>query len=181
MQLQFTWVYGDDAFSASGDGVVRVRAPDRARLDFFLKNGSAGGYAILRGDSVIVPGGDVASKMMPAATMMWAALHRLVLPATRDTVARIDGDTLRVDMGTLRGGDATRAEGEAWRLAFAGSRLASVERIDKGRVIEAMSRQRGTNGETIRYNHETAHRRLTIVIGDTTWVEEFDEVIWRRQ
>jgi hypothetical protein len=179
MQLQFTWVYGDDAFSATGDGAVRVKGPDRARLDFFLKNGSAGGYAILIGDSVTVPGGDVASRL-PPAPILWAALHRLALPATRDTVARMDGDTLRVDMGTLRGGDATKADGEAWRLTFGGTRLARVDRIDKGRIIESMWRERGTKGETIRYNHESAHRRLTIVLGDTTWVQGFDDVIWRR-
>ena len=180
MQVRFTWVYGDDAFSANGDGVVRTMAPDRARLDFFLRNGTAGGYAILVGDSVYVPGADMTSKLLPPQAMLWAALNRLALPSTPDTVARMKGDTLFVDMGTLRGGDASKASGEAWRLAFTGNRLVKVDHVDKGRVVESMSRQPGTAGETIRYNHESAHRRLTIVLGDTTWVQGFDEAIWRR-
>lgn len=180
MQLQFTWVYGDDAFSANGDGVVRVAPPARARLDFFLRNGSAGGFAILDGDSLYVPGAAVAERLMPPAPMLWAALHRLALPATRDTVARTDGDSLRIDMGTFRSGDARSADGRAWRLTFGGKRLARVDRIEKGRIIESMVREHGTNGERIRYYHEEAHRRLTIVLADTTWVEGFDAAIWRR-
>lgn len=180
MQVQFTWVYGDDAFSANGDGVLRTTAPDRARLDFFLRNGTAGGFAILVGDSVYVPGADMTRQVLPPPAMLWSALNRLALPATADTVARMNADTLLVDMGALRGGDASRAQGEAWRLAFAGNRLVRLDHIDKGRVVESMVRQRGTEGETIRYNHETAHRRLTIVLGDTTWVQGFDEAIWRR-
>jgi hypothetical protein len=180
MQIRFTWVYGDDAFSANGDGVVRTTSPDRARLDFFLRNGSAGGYAILIRDSVYVPGADMTRKLLPPVPMLWAALNRLSLPPTPDTVARMQAETLFVDLGTLRGGDASKAVGEAWRLAFAGNRLMRADRIDKGRVVESMSRQVGADGETIRYNHESAHRRLTIVLGDTTWVERFDEAIWRR-
>jgi hypothetical protein len=180
MQVRFTWVYGDDAFSGNGDGVVRTQSPDRARLDFFLKNGSAGGFAVLVGDSVYVPGADMTRQLLPPLTMLWAALNRLAVPSTPDTVARMKDDTLFVDMGTLRGGDASKAQGEAWRLAFAGNRLVRVDHIDKGRIIESMSRQRATDGETIRYNHETAHRRLTIVLADTTWVQGFDEAIWRR-
>lgn len=181
MQLLFTWVYGDDAFSANGDGVVRVLPPDRARLDFFLKNGTAGGFAVLDGDSVFVPGADMTRRLLPPAPMLWAALHRLDLPAAPDTVARQDGDTLRVDIGSFRNGDATSAVGGAWRLAFADNRLVRLERIDKGRVIEAMSRQPGPDGETIRYYHEAAHRRLTIVLADTVWVEGFDDTIWHRR
>ncbi|WP_373059353.1 hypothetical protein, partial [Gemmatimonas sp.] len=53
--LRFTWTYQDETFEANGDGAVRVQSPDRARLDFFLKNGMTGGYAILVGDSLTVP------------------------------------------------------------------------------------------------------------------------------
>jgi hypothetical protein len=180
MQLQFTWDYSDDTFNANGDGAVRVLPPERARLDFFLKNGSAGGFAILEGDSLIIPGPEMTRRLLPPPPLLWAALGRLAVAPTRDTIARIDGDTLRVDMGSLRGGDARRADGTAWRLTFAGTRLARVERIERGRMVEWISRTRGTAGETIRYNHETARRRLTIVIADTTWVEGFDEAIWRR-
>ncbi|WP_396219744.1 hypothetical protein [Gemmatimonas sp.] len=179
--LRFTWVYKDDTFEANGDGAVRAQAPDRARLDFFLKNGMAGGYAILLGDSLFVPGIDLVKRLLPPVPLLWSSLGRLALPPTRDTTARTDGDTLRADLGVLRGRDASGADGRAWRLAFGGTALARVERIEDGKVIEWMSRRRGANGQwLLQYVHERGKRRLAIAVTDTTTVEGFDDAIWRR-
>ena len=179
---KFTWTYKDETFESNGDGVLRIAPPERARLDFFLRNGMGGGYAILVGDSLVVPGPDMVRRFLPPPTLLWAAIGRLALPATRDTIARTDGDTLRVDLGTLRGADASKAEGRAWRLAFAGTVLARAERIEDGRVQEWMTRRRGANGGwELRYGHERGHRELGISVTDTAIVEGFDDAIWRRQ
>lgn len=179
--LRFTWTYKDETFEATGDGAVRAQSPDRARLDFFLKNGMAGGYAILVGDSLTVPGIDLVKRLLPPVPLLWSSLGRLALPATQDTTARIDGDTLRADLGVLRGRDASGADGRAWRLAFAGTALARVERIEDGKVIEWMSRRRADNGQwQLQYVHERGKRRLAIAVTDTTTVEGFDDAIWRR-
>ena len=179
--LRFTWTYKDETFEANGEGAVRAQAPDRARLDFFLRNGMAGGYAILLGDSLFVPGVDLVKRLLPPVPLLWSSLGRLALPPTRDTTARIDGDTLRADLGLLRGRDASGADGRAWRLAFAGTPLARVERIETGKVIEWMSRRRGANGQwQLQYVHERGKRRLAIAVTDTTTVEGFDDAIWRR-
>lgn len=179
--LRFTWTYKDETFEANGEGAVRAQAPDRARLDFFLRNGMAGGYAILLGDSLFVPGVDLVKRLLPPVPLLWSSLGRLALPPTRDTTARIDADTLRADLGVLRGRDASGADGRAWRLAFAGTTLARVERIENGKVIEWMSRRRGANGQwQLQYVHERGKRRLAIAVTDTTTVEEFDDAIWRR-
>jgi len=179
--LRFTWTYKDETFEANGDGAVRAQAPDRARLDFFLKNGMAGGYAILVGDSLTVPGVDLVKRLLPPVPLLWSSLGRLALPPTQDTTARIDGDTLRADLGALRGRDASGADGRAWRLAFGGTALARVERIEDGKVIEWMSRRRGANGQwQLQYVHERGKRRLAIAVTDTTTVEGFDDAIWRR-
>ena len=180
-QLRFTWSYQDETFEANGDGVVRVMAPDHARLDFFLRNGMAGGYAILIGDSLTVPGIDLVRRFLPPVPLLWATLGRLVVPATVDTVVRIDGDTLRADLGGLKGQDASKAGGRAWRIAFAGTSLARVERVEGGRVLEWISRTRGATGQwELRYVHEQAKRRLRIAVTDTLSVEGFDDAIWRR-
>lgn len=180
-QLRFTWNYKDETFEAEGDGVVRVQGPDHARLDFFLKNGMAGGYAILIGDSLTVPGIDLVRRFLPPVPLLWATLGRLNLPASRDTLARIVGDTLRADLGTLRGGDATKADGRAWRVAFAGTTLVGVERIEDGKLMEWITRRRGSTGQwELRYVHERAKRGLRISVTDTTSVEGFDDAIWRR-
>jgi hypothetical protein len=179
---KFTWSYQDETFESRGDGVVRIAPPERARLDFFLGNGMGGGYAILVGDSLLVPGPDLVRRFLPPAPLLWAAIGRLSLPPTADTIARVDGDTLRVDLGTLRGTDASKAQGRAWRLAFAGTVLARAERIEDGRVQEWMTRRRTAAGHwELLYVHERPPRRLSISVTDTSIVEGFDDAIWRRQ
>ena len=180
--LRFTWSYKDETFEASGDGAVRRLGPDRARLDFFLRNGMAGGYAILVGDTLTIPGIDLVKRMLPPVPLLWASLGRLALPPTADTLARQDGDTLRADLGTLRGRDASAADGRAWRVAFAGTELARVDRIEDGKVIEWMTRSVGQDGPLrLQYVHERGKRRLAIAVTDTTIVEGFDDAIWRRR
>ncbi len=180
-QLRFSWTYKDETFEANGDGVVRHTPRDKARLDFFLKNGMAGGYAILVGDSLIVPGIDLVRRFLPPVPLLWATLGRLALPASPDTVARLDGDTLRVDLGNLRGRDASVANGRAWRISFGGRALGRVDRIEGGKVVEWVSRRRNTSGQwELQYVHEQSRRRLGIVVLDTTVVEGFDDAIFRK-
>lgn len=180
-QLRFTWSYADETFEANGDGVVRALAPDHARLDFFLRNGMAGGYAILVGDSLIIPGIDLVRRFLPPVPLLWATLGRLALPPVADTVARIDGDTLRVDFGALRGTDASTSSGQAYRVLFAGTALARVEHIESGKTRGWITRRRGSNGQwELRYVHERAKRNLQITVTDTLTVEGFDDAIWRR-
>jgi len=179
--LRFTWTYKDETFEANGDGVVRHAPPARARLDFFLRNGMAGGYAILVDDSLTVPGIDLVRRFLPPVPLLWATLGRLALPAAPDTVARMDGDTLRADLGVLRGRDATAADGRAWRVLFGGRVLGRVERIEGGHVIEWITRRRNPAGQLeLTYVHEQAKRRLGITVTDTTLVEGFDDAIFRR-
>lgn len=180
--LRFQWQYKDETFAATGDGAVRTQGPDRARLDFFLSNGMAGGFAILVGDTLTVPGIDLVKRLLPPVPLLWASLGRLALPPTPDTSARLDADTLRADLGQLRGADASAADGRAWRVAFTGTTLARVERIEGGKVIEWMTRRRGADGPwQLEYVHERGKRRLSIAVTDTTIVEGFDDAIWRRR
>lgn len=180
--MSFTWKYKDDTFEAQGDGVVRVAAPNRARLDFYLKNGIGGGMAILDGDSLIIPGIDLVRRFLPPLPLLWATLGRLAIPPTADTIARVDGDTLRADLGTLHGADASRDGARAWRVTFAGKVLTRVERIGKGKVQEwvyrTLNEQAGT-GE-LQYMNEAGRRSLSISVTETRSVEAFDDAIWRR-
>jgi hypothetical protein len=181
MQLRFTWSYRDDTFEAAGDGIVRTQAPDRARLDFFLRNGAAGGYAILIGDSLDVPGIDLVRRFLPPVPLLWATLGRVVVPSAIDTLARQRGDTLGVDIGVLGGGDASRARGRVWRVAFVGRDVVRAERIEESKVHEWVSRGRGREGQWIlEYAQERARRSLRIAVTDTTLVESFDASIWRK-
>ena len=117
--------------SGRGEGAARIASPDSARLDFFLAGGF-GGAAILIGDSLDAPGGDMVRRFIPPPTLMWAALGRVALPNLPDTVdSVIDGiDVLRADIGNP----------VAWRLTFHGDTLVRAERVDGGRVAEWVER-----------------------------------------
>ncbi len=180
-QMNFTWKYQDDTFEANGDGVVRASSPDHARLDFFLKGGLGGGMAILVGDSLIIPGIELVRRFLPPVPLLWATLGRLAVPATPDTIARVDGDTLRADLGVLHGTDAAKAGAKAWRIALVGRSLARVERIENGKVVEWISRTATSDGKgELRYVNAGGRRSLSISLSDTRTAEAFDDAIWRR-
>ncbi len=173
--LRFAWTYSDDTFDVKGDGVVRSGPPERARLDLFIANGFGNGLAILEGDSLFVPGIDLIRRFLPPPPLLWGALGRLALPAGRDTVARLDGDTLRADIS------GTAIDKRTWRVHFAGARLARVERIEDGRVIEWVERVPQPDGSLrLRYTNTSGRRSLQLHVTETLNVTEgFDDAIWR--
>lgn len=165
-RLVFRWEYVDQALAAKGEGVARVSAPDSVRLDFFLDGGLGGGYAIVIGDSIATPGGDQVRRYLPPVPLLWAALGRLAIPAAGDTVAKVDGHTLRADIG----------RNPTWRVTFVDDRLSRLERIVDGRRLEWVSR----TGADVRYQNERASRSLSLKIISTDDAPPFDPEIWRR-
>lgn len=161
----FRWSYDDGSIGVRGDGVGRVAPPDSARLDLFLGGGFGTVQAFLIGDTVLAPGGEGAREFLPPPPMLWAALGRLAVPAAADTVARVDGESLRADIG----------RDPIWRVTFAGDRLVSLERIERGAIVEWV--RRAPNGD-VRYVHEPSQRRLGISITRTEPAAPFDASIW---
>lgn len=166
-RLVFRWELDDGSLRARGEGVARVTAPDSARLDFFLDGGMGGGTAFLIGDQVDAPGGDFVRRLLPPPALLWAALGRLAVPPAADTVARIQGDTLRADIG----------QDPVFRVAFVDGRLRRAERIEDGRRQEWVA---VPNDSTVEYRHEAARRRLVLTITSAERVEGFDASIWER-
>jgi hypothetical protein len=164
-QIVFNWDLDDRDMSGRGEGVARVASPDSARLDFFLAGGLAGGAAVLIGDSLRTPGGDMARRFIPPPTLLWAALGRVALPYLPDTVIRVSGATLRADIGSP----------VAFRLTFEHDSLVRAERVDGGRVAEWVER----SGSHMRYRNEGARRSLQLVVTRTEHPPGFDASIWR--
>ncbi|MDB4884370.1 MAG: hypothetical protein JWL95_3136 [Gemmatimonadetes bacterium] len=164
-KLVFQWEFNDAEMTARGDGVARIASPDSVRLDFFLGGGMGGGAAVLIGDSLIVPGPDMARRLVPPRSLMWAALGRLDLPAERDTVVRVDGGLLRADIGAP----------VHWRATFRGDTLTRLERVDGGRLQEWVER---TSDRKVQYRNEGARRSLSLVIQRSDVVPAFDASIW---
>jgi hypothetical protein len=166
-RVVFRWRYEEaEGFNARGEGVARLAPPDSGRLDFFVDGGFGGGYAVLIGDRVSAPGGDMVRRLIPPAPLLWAALGRLAVPAGRDTTVRAAGDTLRADIGA----DPT------WRSTFVGARLVRLERIDGGRIQEWVQR----DSSTVRYRHEGDRRGLALEVQRTETVDGFPASIWPR-
>lgn len=162
----FRWKYEDPDMQARGEGVARVASPDSARLDFFVDPGIGAGYALLIGDQLDAPGIALVRRYLPPPPLLWATLGRLQVPPAADTVARVDGDTIRADIGRA----------PIWRATFAGDRLVRLERIDDGRVVERVVR---SSGDDVRYDHLGARRSLALTVSRRSEVQPFDATIWR--
>jgi hypothetical protein len=165
-RLFFRWSLSDPDIRLRGDGVAHIAPPDSVRLDFFLAGDRGGGRAILIDDDLRVPGLDLLGRYLPDPPLLWAALGRLAVPAAADTVARVDGDTLRADIG----------RGTRWRVAFAGGALRRLERIDGDELEETLFRD--ANGD-VRYERPGARRRLVITVIGSERVTAFDEDLWK--
>lgn len=151
--------------TARGDGVARIASPDSIRLDFFLGGGYGGGAAVLIGDSLTVPGPQMARRLVPPRALLWAALGRLDLPAERDTVVRVDAGVIRADIGAP----------VHWRVTFRGDSLTRLERLDGGRLQEWVER---SADQKVQYRNESSRRSLSLVIQRSDAVTAFDSSIW---
>lgn len=165
-RLIFRWQYRERVFSARGDGVARLAPPDSLRLDLFLDNGSSAGYVILIGDSLTMGAQEGAERYVPPVPLLWAALGRVTMTG-RDTVIRVDGDTLRAEIGPV----------PTWRLAFGRAGLVRAERIEDGRIEEIVER---TDSTRIVYRQPGGARTLTLTVQSRIREPEFNAAIWRR-
>ena len=164
-RIVFAWEYKERVFSARGDGVARIAPPDSVRIDLFLSNGNSGGYVILIGDSLTALAQDEARRSLPPEPLLWATLG-VVRVTAPDTVARQDGDTLRVEIG----------RDPIWRLAFAARRLGRMERITGGRIEQTVERGDSTR---VVYRQPAAGRSLVLTIRGVIPEPGFDAAIWR--
>ena len=164
-KIVFKWELRDGDMTARGDGVARIASPDSVRLDFFLGGGFGGGAAVLIGDSLRIPGPDMARKLVPPRALLWASLGRFDIPAEADTVVRIDQGVVRADIGTP----------VRWRVSFRGDTLARLERVEGGRLQEWVER---SPDQRVEYRNEAARRSLSLVIQRSDAVPPFDPAIW---
>ena len=181
-QWRFRWQYADRVFSVAGDGVVRSLPPDSVRLDFFLADGSAGGVAWLLGDTLSGGDGALVPELLPSVPLLWAALGRLVIPASpRQTVHR-QGDTLFAEIPAERFVVGTPGGARSvWRLTVVPDAFLRLEELIDHRVIASVERARASTGQwVVHYVATRARRRLRLDIQDTFSVERFDDAIWRR-
>ena len=164
-RLVFDWRYEDPDIRTRGDGAARTAAPDSARVDLFLEGGLGTAVAVLIGDTLRAPGPNAVKRLIPPAPLLWAALGRLAVPPAADTSARLDGDTLRVDIG----------RGDTWRVTIAAGKLVRLERIDGGRIVQSVHR---ADEQHVRYYDATARRTLELTVTRVDRNADLDASIW---
>lgn len=164
-RLVFDWEYKERVFSAKGQGVARIAPPDSVRIDLFLENQTSAGYVVMIADSLTAVAQDEARRSLPPVPLLWASLG-VVRVVAADTVARQDGDTLRVEIG----------HDPAWRLAFASRALARMERIAGGRIEQTVERRDSTH---VVYRQPAAGRTLVLTIRRFIADSPYDATIWR--
>ena len=165
-RIRFTWAYADLDLKGRGDGVARVAPPDSVRLDLFLAGGNSGGRAVLIDNELRAPGGPMVRSFLPPPPMLWAALGRLHIPPTADTAVRVDGDTVRADIG----------RDPRWRVTFVGQDLRRLELIHGDRLQQWVER---SPDRKVTYRHLRANRSLDLNIVRVDTVPGFDATIWR--
>lgn len=170
-RIRFRWRYRDPEYETSGDGAARTAFPDSTRLDFFVSGPLGGsGYALLFDDTLVAPGAKRIRHYLPPTPFLWATLGRLAVPPARDTLVRVDGDTVRADIGP-----AVTGAGTVWRVSFANGELTGLARLSGGRVRGWLVRDvaRGR----IRYD-DGSRRTLTLTQVRSEAVPPFDPSIW---
>jgi len=163
----FNWTLEDRDFESRGEGAARLAYPDSARLDFFLGGGAGSGSALLINDSLQIPESAprLARRLVPDAPLLWAALGRARVVPARDTAVRVDGDTLRADIGNP----------VAWRLTYARDSLRRVERVSGGRIVEWVAR---FSDGRVRYRDVNSRRQLDLTVTRSDNTGSFDAATW---
>jgi hypothetical protein len=164
-RVLFTWAYKERVFSAKGEGVARIAPPDSVRLDFFLANGESGGYVILIADSLAVPNGMETRRYLPPVPLLWGAFGRITVAGV-DTTARVDGDTLRAEIG----------RDPVWRITFGQDAPVRIERIAGGRLEESVERKDSMH---VVYRYPKSGRSLVLTVVTRSKESGFDKSIWR--
>ena len=163
--LIFGWEYKERIGSGKGEGIARIAPPDSVRIDLFLENGASAGAIVLIGDSLRAVASDNARESFPPQPLLWAAMG-VVRVTAPDTVARQDGDTLRVEIG----------KDPIWRMAFGAGRLGNMGRIAGGRIEETVERRDSTR---VVYRQPGAGRSLVLTMRQFKKETGFDAAIWR--
>ncbi len=165
LKTVFAFTYHDADVTVRGEGVARTAAPDSVRLDLFLNN-EAAGDAVFIGDSLLQARPRLTRKLLPPLPFLWAALGVFRTPGSADTTARVDSDTLRIEIA----GDP------AWRATFMGPELLRLDLVEEGRIPQTVMRVPGVR---VHFEAARAGRTLDLVVRRVDTLPAFDASIWR--
>lgn len=175
-RIVFAWTLDEAGSRVGGQGVVRVAAPERIRLDLFgPRNESYLSAALVDGEYRLPPraSGEVP---LPSPALLWAGLGVVHPPAGAELVgATRSGEIVALTYAAPQG------EQYRYRLAddSAGVRLLSLDRAGRSGVLETVRLERRGEGlPRVRYRNLAEYRELVLLPESRTTVDAFSDAIW---
>lgn len=175
LRAVFNWRINEGGARFSGQGVIRMEPPYKARLDLFLGNGEPVLQAALVDDDLRIPPG-APPGLVPPAPLLWVSLG-VFRPGPVSGL--VGGEAI----------DSTGAQlhyqfddGEEATFTFTGDRVTEGEILRDGRVEEALSVEWGEDSGRVPvatvYRNIAAFRELEIDVESHEFVESFPPDIW---
>lgn len=172
LHVTFDWSLQDPDGRFSGQGVVRIAPPWRARLDLFGPRGESYLSAVLADEELRLPP-NAREAVLPPPAFLWAVLGAFREPpgARLEAAHLADGDVL---LGYADGR-------EQWRFRLREDRLRHVEWLgpDRGRRTVELGGEaaHGLPGRGV-YRDWLAFRELTLSVRTVEQVDGFPADIW---
>jgi hypothetical protein len=178
LQVNFAWTLDEGGSRVDGRGVVRVEAPERARLDLFGPRGETYLMAALVGEEYRLPPGASAAVALPSPALLWSAVGVLEPPSGAELSSATTTDTgadlrYRTPSGEIFAYTFTRDASDDYRLA-------TLERAGGQGVIESVRLERGPDGalSRTRYRNWSEYRDLTLDVQEIRENSSFPPDIW---
>lgn len=175
MRTVFRWRINEQGARFSGQGVVRMEPPYRARLDLFLENGEAVLQAALVDDDLRIPA-QAPPGLIPPAPLLWISLG-VFRPGRLSRLVggeAIDSTGVRLRYRIAAGGEA--------RFEFENGVPISGELLRGGRVEETLRVDWGPDSDVIPsgtlYRNLPSFRELEIEVESVDYVETYPPDIW---
>lgn len=177
-RVTFDWSLDEPDLRVRGQGVIRMDAPDRLRLDLFGTRGESYLTAALVGEEMRFPGQVPGGLELPPPVLLWAALG-VIRPPEAATVEAVESTETGETELTFRDPD-----GRTVRIRVSDiedPRITSAQLIDGRHTVGTLDPTAGADGRPARsvYTDRPASRRLSLTFTGFEEVGPFSPEIWR--
>jgi hypothetical protein len=174
-RLRFGWTLREPNLNVSGEGVVRVQPPDRARLDLFMGGDASVFAVVLVSDELRLPPG-APRQIVPSSPLLWAAFG-IFRPGDDSTL--LGGESVSDGVVRLR---YLLADGHELHYRVRDGRVIGVEMLEDGDVLHRVDLRVDDADELPQqatYRNIAAFRELKVTVASIEDVDSYPDRIWR--
>jgi len=175
LSVRFRWELREPDLRVDGLGVVRLGAPDRARVDLFLENGESVLSAALVGDEIRVGQQQTYLGVIPSPPLLWASLG-LFRPGQEAVL--VNSETLGSNGIRLVYSISSTSQ---LRYDIFENRIGTVNILEHGQTVHSVNLELETLERLpsrATYRNLNSYRELVIILETANGVEPYDEKIW---